>query len=156
IRFHEAAYRAGNPEITDNAFDEIYDRYQALADELKLPASERIDTRPGDEHSVGFETVEHRVPMLSLDKLSPNRRDSSGQPMPLIDQVRAGYERRLSDLEVKQLDLTAEPKVDGVSISLLFEHGKLQRAVTRGDGLRGDVVTEQVRHLHALPETISV
>ena len=44
-------------------------------------------SQPGADHTAGFETVEHRVPMLSLEKLSPNRRDSNGEPMPVSDQL---------------------------------------------------------------------
>ena len=90
IRHHEAAYREGAPEIPDSAFDDLVERYAELADELGLDPSDRIDTQPGEDHTAGFETVQHRVPMLSLEKLSPNRRDSSGEPMPITEQLSAG------------------------------------------------------------------
>ena len=147
IRYHEAAYRAGKPEIPDSAFDELVDRYAELADELGIDASERLDTTPGQDHTVGFETVEHRVPMLSLEKLSPNRRDSSGEPMPISAQLSAWFRRRLKELEVERLPLIVEPKVDGISVSLTYVDGALERAVTRGDGHRGDVITKQVMQL---------
>ncbi|MBW2375458.1 MAG: hypothetical protein JRF55_05605, partial [Deltaproteobacteria bacterium] len=102
IRYHEAAYRAGAPEITDAAFDDLVDRYQELAEQLGLDASERLDVQPGQDHTAGFETVEHRVPMLSLEKLSPNRRDSGGEPMPLSDQLSAWFRRRRKELEVDE------------------------------------------------------
>ena len=147
IRYHEAAYRAGKPEIPDSAFDELVDRYAELADELGIDASERLDTTPGQDHTVGFETVEHRVPMLSLEKLSPNRRDSSGEQMPISAQLSAWFRRRLKELEVERLPLIVEPKVDGISVSLTYVDGALERAVTRGDGRRGDVITKQVMQL---------
>ena len=103
IRHHEAAYRAGVPEITDGGFDELVERYRELADSLGIDASERIDAQPGQDHTVGFETVEHRVPMLSLEKLSPNRRDSAGEPMPIADQLSAWCRRRRKELEVEEL-----------------------------------------------------
>ena len=151
IRYHEAAYRAGEPEIPDSAFDDLIARYDELADELGLPPAERIDARPGEDHTAGFETVEHRVPMLSLEKLSPNRRDSAGEPMPLSDQLSAWYKRRLKELEVERVPLIVEPKVDGISVSLVYVRGKLDQAVTRGDGRRGDVITKQVRRLGTVP-----
>ena len=151
IRYHEAAYRAGAPEITDAAFDELVERYQDLADLLGVDPAERLDTRPGEDHTAGFETVEHRVPMLSLEKLSPNRRDSSGEPMPLSDQLSAWFRRRRKELEVDELPLVIEPKVDGISVSLLYADGVLRRAVTRGDGRRGDVITKQVTELSTVP-----
>lgn len=151
IRYHEAAYRVGSPEITDSAFDELVDRYQELADQLGIDPSERLDTTPGEDHTAGFETVEHREPMLSLEKLSPNRRDSSGAPMPLSDQLSAWFRRRKKELEIEELDVVIEPKVDGISVSLLYADGALQRAVTRGDGRKGDVITKQVAQLGTVP-----
>ncbi len=147
IRHHEAAYRAGMPEIPDSEFDELMDRYQELADELEIDPSERLDVQPGADHTAGFETVAHRVPMLSLEKLSPNRRDGSGRPMPISDQLQAWFRRRKNELEVDTLPVIIEPKVDGISVALTYVRGKLERAVTRGDGQKGDVITKQVRQL---------
>jgi len=151
IRYHEAAYRAGAPEITDAAFDDLVDRYQELADQLGVDPVERLDVQPGADHTAGFETVEHRVPMLSLEKLSPNRRDSAGEPMPLSDQLAAWFRRRKKELEIDALPVIIEPKVDGISVSLLYADGALRRAVTRGDGRRGDVITKQVAQLGTVP-----
>jgi len=151
IRHHEAAYRAGAPEITDPAFDDLVDRYQELADLLGVDPVERLDAQPGADHTAGFETVEHRVPMLSLEKLSPNRRDSAGEPMPLSDQLSAWFRRRKKELEIDALPVIIEPKVDGISVSLLYAGGALRRAVTRGDGRTGDVITKQVAQLGTVP-----
>ena len=151
IRYHEAAYRAGAPEITDGAFDDLVDRYQELAERLGVDPTERLDVQPGQDHTVGFETVEHRVPMLSLEKLSPNRRDSSGELMVLSDQLAAWFRRRRKELEVEELPIIVEPKVDGISVSLLYTDGVLRRAVTRGDGRKGDVITKQVTQLGTVP-----
>jgi DNA ligase (NAD+) len=151
IRYHEGAYRAGAPEIPDAAFDELVERYQELADLLGIDAAERLDERPGEDHTAGFETVEHRVPMLSLEKLSPNRRDGAGVPIPISEQLSAWFRRRLKELEVDSLPVIVEPKVDGISVSLLYEAGRLRQAVTRGDGHRGDVITQQVEQLGTVP-----
>ena len=158
IRYHEAAYRAGKPEIPDAAFDDLADRYAELADALKIPASERIDAAPGADHTEGFVQVEHRVPMLSLEKLTPNRKDSKGEPMPLGEQLAQWYERRRKELELANgagLSLFVEPKIDGISVSLLYERGKLVRAVTRGDGRKGDEITKQVLHARAVPAKLA-
>jgi len=155
IRYHEAAYRAGAPEITDAAFDDLVDRYQELADQLGVDPVERLDEQPGADHTAGFETVEHRVPMLSLEKLSPNRRDSTGEPMPLSDQLSAWFRRRKKELEIDALPVIIEPKVDGISVSLLYADGALRRAVTRGDGRSGDVITKQVAHLGTVPTKLN-
>ncbi|MEM7136996.1 MAG: NAD-dependent DNA ligase LigA [Myxococcota bacterium] len=151
IRYHEAAYRAGKPEIPDGAFDDLVDRYTALADALGVDADDRLDRQPGQDHTAGFATVEHRVPMLSLEKLSPNRRGSDGEPMPISEQLDAWFKRRRKELEIESLEVIVEPKVDGISVSMLFEDGQLVRAVTRGDGQRGDVITKQVKQLGTVP-----
>jgi DNA ligase (NAD+) len=151
IRYHEAAYRSGVPEITDAGFDDLVERYGELADRLGIDPSERLDVQPGQDHTAGFETVEHREPMLSLEKLSPNRRDSGGEPMALSDQLSAWFRRRRKELEVDELPVIVEPKVDGISVSLLYAAGELRRAVTRGDGRKGDVITKQVVQLGTVP-----
>ncbi len=151
---HEALYRQGTPEIPDSEFDELEARYAALAVELGVPERARLDLRVADEHTEGFETVEHVVPMLSLEKLSPSRRDAEGRPVPAVGQLEAWYARRRKELELRDgdpLDLVVEPKVDGISISLLYEDGALARAITRGDGRRGDDVTKQVRAARSVP-----
>jgi DNA ligase (NAD+) len=156
IRHHESAYRAGTPEIPDGAFDDLVDQYEALADTLKIPVEERITGRPGADHTEGFTQVTHRVPMLSLEKLSPAKKDARGNEVSPRDQLAQWVERRRGDLErpTGPLPLIVEPKVDGISVSLLYEKGKLTRAVTRGDGRRGDDITRQVREARAVPLTL--
>lgn len=158
LRYHEELYRAGRPEIPDGAFDELADRYAELADRLGVPEAERVDARPGADHTEGFEQVEHRVPMLSLEKLSPNRRDTHGAPMPILEQLAQWIERRRAELELTEgtpLPLMVEPKIDGISVSLLYRDGALVRAVTRGDGRRGDDITLQVRRARCAPERLA-
>ncbi len=158
IDYHEKAYRAGAPEIPDAAFDDLFDRYQQLADELDLPAEERLDRAPGADHTEGFVQVEHRLPMLSLEKISPNRRDSKGEPVPILEQLTTWYDRRRKDLGVglhHELPLLVEPKIDGISVSLSYVGGRLERAVTRGDGKKGDDITRQVKGARAVPEKLA-
>lgn len=154
---HEALYRAGKPEISDAAFDEIADRYAELADALGIPDAERVDTKPGVDHTEGFAEVVHRVPMLSLEKLTPNKKDARGEPVPIADQLAQWIERRRKDLELVPdavLPLFVEPKIDGIGVSLLYEKGKLVRAVTRGDGKKGDDITKQVLRARAVPASL--
>jgi DNA ligase (NAD+) len=158
IRYHERAYRDAAPEVSDAVFDELMERYTALADSLGLPATERLDAQPGADHTEGFATVEHRVAMLSLEKLSPARRDSKGESMALADQLRAWYERRRKELELAPeapLGLLVEPKIDGISVSLTYSAGRLVRAVTRGDGRKGDDITRQARESRAVPTELT-
>ncbi|MFO0696304.1 MAG: NAD-dependent DNA ligase LigA [Polyangiales bacterium] len=157
IRYHEAAYRRGEPEIPDGAFDDLVDRYEQLAESLGVPLAQRVTARPGAEHTEGFEQVAHRVPMLSLEKLTPSKKDGSGGSLGLREQLLQWVTRRRKDLELAahgRLELCVEPKIDGISMSLLYQDGKLVRAVTRGDGEKGDVITAQVRAARAVPERL--
>lgn len=159
IRQHEQLYRAGTPEISDAVFDDMVDRYAELADALGVPitSAARPDATPGDDHTEGFAQVEHLVPMLSLEKLTPNRRDAKGAGVPMAEQLTQWVERRRKDLELVEtaaLRLLVEPKIDGISVSLRYEGGKLKRAVTRGDGHKGDDITKQIRQAGAVPLTL--
>ncbi|MGE0322718.1 MAG: NAD-dependent DNA ligase LigA [Polyangiaceae bacterium] len=154
IEYHEKAYRAGAPEIPDSAFDELFEQYQELADELQIPEDERIDKKPGNDHAEGFEEVVHSVPMLSLEKLSSARKDSKGESISLGEQLENWVSRRRQDLEYSAEDalkLIVEPKIDGISVSLHYKAGALKRAVTRGDGKQGDDITKQVMQAKAAP-----
>ena len=157
IAYHERCYRDGEPEISDGAFDELYERYQELADSLGIDRAQRIDREPGADHTEGFVQVEHRIPMLSLEKLSPNRKDSKGQPQPILEQLANWHQRRRKDLDkaTEALPMLVEPKVDGISVSVLYDSGSLKRAVTRGDGTKGDEITRQVRQANALPTRLN-
>ncbi len=157
IKHYEALYRAGNPEISDGAFDELTDRYAELADALGITTTERVDAKPGADHTDGFVQVVHAVPMLSLEKLTPNRKDAQGAAMPLAEQLAQWVERRREDLELSasvELPLVVEPKIDGIGVSLHYEGGKLLRAVTRGDGKKGDDITKQVLRAKAAPAAL--
>lgn len=158
IEYHEKAYRAGKPEMSDAAFDELFERYQQLADELGIAITARLDATPGADHTDGFTQIEHRVPMLSLEKLSPNHRNSSGATVPIPEQFVSWVDRRRKDLAIAggdSLPLIVEPKIDGISVSLLYSGGLLKQAVTRGDGKKGDDITRQVIHARAVPEKLS-
>jgi DNA ligase (NAD+) len=154
IRYHERAYRAGKPEILDSVFDELAERYAELASALGVAPEARVDSRLADDHTEGFAQVVHIVPMLSLEKLTPNRRDGKGEAVTIAEQFGQWLERRRKDLELPAtaaLPLIVEPKIDGISVSLLYESGKLMRAATRGDGHRGDDITKQVLRAEAVP-----
>jgi DNA ligase (NAD+) len=149
LRRHEENYRRGAPEIDDASFDALVDEYARLADRLGVPPAQRIDARPGADHAEGFTQVTHRVPMLSLEKLSPASRE------PLGEQLRGWARRRAAELSITgALALAIDPKIDGVGIALHYEAGRLVRAVTRGDGTKGDDVTAQIRAARVVPERL--
>src|ERR1035437_7554667 len=158
----EAYYRHAQPIVSDQDYDALHREYDDLADASAIPESDRYTRTVGDDHSDGFETVVHAQRMLSLEKaatqpafLSPSGEDD---PIEIAEQI-PGWENgtawgklRAWAIRVGQgvgqnpeaLDLVVEPKIDGMSVSLTYEGGVLLRAVTRGDGARGDVVTAQV------------
>lgn len=141
LRHHDHRYYVlADPEISDFEYDELFAelvRLETEHPELQSPTSPTL--RVGGQPLEGLEQVEHAVPMLSLDNTYSR------------DELRAWYERVGRELGRKPGELAAELKIDGVSISLLYEDGGLSRAVTRGDGVVGDDVTVNARTLRGLP-----
>jgi DNA ligase (NAD+) len=143
IRHHETRYYIENdPEISDAEFDALLhelERLEAEHPELVTPDSptQRVAGQPIE----GFATVEHRVPMLSLDNVYDEE-----ELREFDERVRRGAGTR--DAPVAYV---AELKIDGVSIALTYEDGRLVRGATRGDGVRGEEVTANVRTVRALP-----
>jgi len=142
IRRHEELYYVhATPEISDAEFDALLRELQELEaayPELVTPDSptQRVGGRPVE----GFATVEHLVPMLSLD----NAYDE--------EELRAFDERVRRGLGTTEpVAYVAELKIDGLSIALTYEDGRLGRGATRGDGVRGEDVTVNVRTIRALP-----
>jgi len=143
INLHNTHYYVfDDPQITDQAYDQLYRKLQALEQQYPELISEQSPTqRVGSAPATHFESVTHEVAMLSLD----NAFDE--------DEMRA-FEKRLTDMVVSNrtaLAFTAEPKLDGLAISLLYEKGKLRRAATRGDGKSGENITANARTLPSIP-----
>lgn len=156
LRHHDRRYYTeADPEVSDAVYDQLRDEYETLAEEFAIPVEDRYTAGVGDDHRAGFATVAHRVPMLSLEKLSGNRRDADGRVIPLERQLADWYRSCERHLErVRAPELVVEPKIDGISVSLLYRDGALTRAVTRGDGRTGDDITAQVRAAGAVPERL--
>ncbi|MGB9181324.1 MAG: NAD-dependent DNA ligase LigA, partial [Pyrinomonadaceae bacterium] len=133
-------YVQDNPEISDVEYDALLSRLQKLEEahpELVTPDSptQRVGGRPAE----GFPEYTHRRPMLSLDN-SYN-----------IDDLRAFDERCRKLADGRPFEYVAELKIDGLSISLHYEHGLLVRGVTRGDGRTGEDVTQNARTIRSVP-----
>ncbi len=145
IRHHDRLYYvAAAPEISDFEYDQLYaelDRLEQAHPELASPDSPT--QRVGGEPLSGLEQVAHATPMLSLDNSYS------------LLELRAWYERIGRFLEAEVSGLTAELKIDGVSIALIYEEGRLTRALTRGNGVIGDDVTANVRTIRQVPLIIS-
>ncbi len=133
-------YVLNSPEISDQDFDYLMHRLQdleALHPEMADPNSPT--QRVGSDLSNEFETVKHLRPMLSLANTYNQQ------------EVREFVERVSEGLHGEPFQICCEMKFDGLSISLHYKDGKLQRAVTRGDGVQGDDVTENVRTIRTIP-----
>ena len=147
LRRHNRLYYVENaPEISDAEFDRRMRRLQ----ELEEAHPEFLDPdsptrRVGGEPVDAFETVAHTVPMLSID----NAFDFDG----LRKWDETTVRKKLPDEEVSYV---AEPKIDGLAISVRYENGRLVQAATRGDGLHGDDVTANVRTVRAVPLRLHV
>ena len=133
-------YVLNAPEISDQEFDRMMWELQDL--EAAHPEFDDPDSptrRVGSDLNQEFVQVPHRYPMLSLSNTYNKQ------------EVADFYERVRSGLEGEPFEICCEMKYDGLSISLTYEQGRLVRAVTRGDGVQGDDVTENVKTIRCIP-----
>lgn len=132
-------YVMNAPEITDKEFDDLMRELQDLEKEHPEYADENSPTmRVGSDLNKNFTQVAHKYPMLSLGNTYSE------------SEVTDFYERVKKALN-EDFEICCELKYDGTSISLTYEDGKLVRAVTRGDGEKGDDVTDNVKTIHTIP-----
>jgi DNA ligase (NAD+) len=147
IAHHDALYyRQDQPEISDAEYDALRERNASI--EARFPHLVREDSpsvRVGAEPVEAFGKVMHAVPMLSLGNVF----DDEGV-RDFLERI-----RRFLGLEtVEGLAFTAEPKIDGLSITLRYEKGRLVQGATRGDGYQGENVTANVRTIADIPKAI--
>lgn len=145
IESHNHSYYVENaPSISDHDYDMLVKRLESL--ETDYPEFDDPDSpthRVGSDLSKGFTQASHIYPMLSLGNTY-----SVGE----VDE----FVKRVTDtLSGQKVTIVGEMKFDGTSISLIYEHGRLVRAVTRGDGEKGDVVTDNVRTIRSIPLRLS-
>src|SRR5213594_516716 len=143
IRHHEERYYVHNaPDISDEEFDRLLHELETLeADHPDLVTADSPTQRVAGRPVEGFTTVDHIAPMLSLD----NAYDE-GELRAFDERVRKG-----GGLGEAPVAYVAELKIDGLSIALTYEEGRLLRGATRGNGTRGDEVTANVRTIRAIP-----
>ena len=146
IRFHEERYYVLNdPEIADAEFDALMQELERLeAENPDLVTTDSPTQRVSGRPAAGFETVEHAEPMLSLDNAY-----SEEELREFDARVRRGL--AAAGEAAEQVDYVAELKIDGLSLALTYENGTLVRGATRGDGVRGEEVTSNVRTIRAIP-----
>lgn len=141
INRHDYLYYVLNqPEISDAEYDELMRKLRAIEEhypELVTPESptQRVPGQPVET----FGVVEHRVPLLSLANAFN------------FEELRAWYRRACALGEVEGFDMVVEHKIDGLSVALVYEDGRLVQGATRGDGLRGENVTENLKTIRSIP-----
>ncbi len=164
IRRHDRLYYVeARPEVSDREYDQLY---QALLDlereHPELVTAESPSQRVGGAPSDGFVRVTHALPMLSLEKIEavdhptseeePDRdRRSRAQDERTLEAFRAFDETIRGQVGSDRVRYLMEPKVDGVSISVVYRHGKLVLGATRGDGRQGDDITTNLRTVRSIP-----
>ncbi len=139
----EAYYQKDAPSVSDAEYDALRRRYEAI--EASFPDLKTLDSlsrKVGAAPARGFAKVRHAVPMLSLQ----NAFDPQ-EVQDFVDRIR----RFLNLKEDEPLSFMAEPKIDGLSMSLRYEDGELVTAATRGDGAEGEDVTANIRTLKEVP-----
>lgn len=133
-------YVLNDPAVSDRHYDVLLRELESLERAhpfLVTPDSptQRVGAKLGD----GFQSVRHRVPMLSLaNAFSP-------------DEVSAWYERVRDQLDQHDVEVIAEPKLDGLAVSIKYVDGQFQQAATRGDGTEGEDVTQNVKTIRSVP-----
>ena len=141
LKFHEHRYYIENdPLISDFEYDQLYKALEHLEKENPdLAVADSPTQRVAKGLTKDFPTVQHLVPMLSLDN-SYNEED-------LLD-----FDRKARELTgLTEIEYCVEPKFDGASISLVYEDDHLDRGATRGDGVQGDDITPNIRQIRTIP-----
>jgi DNA ligase (NAD+) len=143
VQLHEHNYRyytKDDPLITDAEYDQLLRELQSLEAQFpELISADSPTQRVGAAPLKGFGEVRHEVRMLSLDNA-------------MTDDKLADFDRRVcKDLEIDEVEYAAEPKLDGLAVSLLYQDGRLVRAATRGDGETGEDITQNIRTLNSVP-----
>jgi len=144
IKEHDRRYyEEAAPTISDREYDRLYKELVDL--EAKFPDFVTPDSptqRVGGKPLQAFAQIQHRVPMLSLDNTYSE------------DEVANFYKRITRLLPDEKVPVVIEPKVDGVAVSVMYENGRLKYAATRGDGLVGDDITQNIKTIRSVPQQL--
>lgn len=134
-------YVLNDPIISDSEYDVLLRTLQDIEEQYPGLVTEDSPTqRVGASPIDAFESINHRVPMLSLE----NAMDS--------DELISYYNRTKKGLRnVSDIDFIAEPKLDGIGVELVYENGKLKYGLTRGDGIKGENITQNLKTINAIP-----
>src|SRR5438034_1600934 len=143
IEHNRRYYEEAAPTISDREYDRLYRELLDL--ETKFPDLVTPDSptqRVGGKPLQAFAQIQHRVPMLSLDNTYSK------------EEVANFYKRITRLLPDEKIPVVIEPKVDGVAVSVMYENGKLKYAATRGDGVVGDDVTQNIKTIKSVPHQL--
>jgi len=145
IKYHEKKYYVDNdPQISDYEFDMLVKELGKLEKQFpELITPESPTQRVGEQPITGFASIEHRTPMLSMDNCYN------------IEELREFEERIKRIIPGEKIEYVAELKIDGLGISTIYRDGKYFQAVSRGDGLRGDDVSLNVKTIRSFPLIIN-
>jgi DNA ligase (NAD+) len=140
LRHHDYLYYVKNePEISDEKYDNLVKKLEKLEDKYpNLVTKDSPTQRVGAEPAEKFEEVKHVKPMLSL-----NTGDK--------DEVKDFDKRMKKDLDSKKIDYTVEPKLDGLSVEIIYENGEYSLGSTRGDGENGEDVSKNIKTIKSVP-----
>ena len=156
-------YDVGASTASDWDYDRLFDELAGLEKEFpELQTPESPSQRVGGAPVEGFERVRHREPMLSLEKIKAATHPTSEEEPDADRRKRKQDENTLEELRgfdatirkqtgKARVDYVLEPKVDGVSIGVIYKNGRLAQGVTRGDGKVGDDITANIRTIRAIP-----
>ena len=144
LKYHDDLYyKKAAPEIDDSSYDRLKRAFEDLSEQHpNLNESQSDLFSVGDDRVEGFVTVAHKIPMLSLEN-TYNK-----------DEFIAFGKRLEKAFSDKTLQMTVEPKIDGVAVNITYENGQLIRAVTRGNGTEGDDITQNVALISELPKQL--
>jgi DNA ligase (NAD+) len=144
IAYHEHRYFVlDQPEISDAEFDKLMRELRDLeAQHPELITPDSPTQRVGGAPVETFGIVQHRVPLLSLANAFSE------------EDLRAWHKRTSAALERTDFAMVCEPKIDGLAVALVYENGQLATAATRGDGTRGENITQNVRTIRSIPQRL--
>ena len=143
--YRDAYFHESTPLVSDAEYDALFRTLERLEEDLQLPPKERFTQRVGAAPQPAYRHHRHLSPMLSLE---------NGFSAESVLEFDKKIKRYLGLPPETTLDYLAEPKIDGVSASLLYENGKLVRGLSRGDGTTGEDVTQNLRQIPDIPENL--
>jgi DNA ligase (NAD+) len=141
IRYHDYRYYVlDSPEISDAEYDKLMRELRELEAQFpQLITPDSPTQRVGGEPVEAFGVTEHRTPLLSLANAFN------------YEELKAWYRRTVTILEIESFPLVCEPKIDGLAVALVYEDSRFVQGATRGDGFRGENVTENLRTIRSIP-----